>query len=170
MSDTGDQVLDHLPVFSDVTPESRWERLRVQGLVERPLELDQESLLALAQQGIAEDFHCVEGWVVPNQKWEGVPVSTLLGLTKPIPEAEYLRFSSGSYHVSLSMEEVVSSSAIIALRLNGEALPQEHGAPCQLIAGAKKGNFSVKWVDLIEVTATPVEDTSRFIDISSSHP
>ena len=39
MSDTGDQVLDHLPVFSDVTPESRWERLRVQGLVERPLQL-----------------------------------------------------------------------------------------------------------------------------------
>ena len=65
MSDTGDQVLDHLPVFSDVTPASQWERLRVRGLVEQPLELDQESLLALAQQGIAEDFHCVEGWVVP---------------------------------------------------------------------------------------------------------
>ena len=170
MSDTGDQVLDHLPVFSDVIPESQWERLRVQGLVGHPLELAQESLLALAQQGIAEDFHCVEGWVVPDQKWEGVPVSTLLGLAKPLPEAEYLRFSSGSYNVSLSMEEVVSSSAIIALRLNGEALPHEHGGPCRLIAGAKKGNFSVKWVDLIEVTATPVEDTSRLIDISSSHP
>ena len=39
MSDTGDQVLDHLPVFSDVTPEPRWERIRVQGLVERPLQL-----------------------------------------------------------------------------------------------------------------------------------
>ena len=111
----------------------------------------------------------MEGWVVPDQKWEGVPVSTLLGLAKPLPAAEYLRFSSGSYHVSLSMEEVVSSSAIIALRLNGKALPQEHGGPCRLIAGAKKGNFSVKWVDLIELTTTPVEDTSRFIDISSSH-
>ena len=68
MGDTGDQVLDHLPVFSDVTHESQWERLRVQGLVEQPLELDQESLLALAQQGIAEDFHCVEGWVVPGSE------------------------------------------------------------------------------------------------------
>ena len=105
MSVTGDQVLDHLPVFSDVTPASQWERLRVRGLVEQPLELDQESLLALAQQGIAaEDFHCMEGWVVPDQKWEGVPVSTLLGLARPLPEAEYLRFSSGSDNVSLSME------------------------------------------------------------------
>ena len=170
MSDTGDHVLDHLPVFSDVTPESQWERLRVRGLVEQPLELDQESLLALAQQGIAEDFHCVEGWVVPDQKWEGVPVSTLLGLARPLPEAEYQRFSSGSYNVSLSMEEAVSSSAIIALRLNGEALPHEHGGPCRLIAGAKKGNFSVKWVDLIELTAIPVKDAGRLIDISSSHP
>ena len=169
MSDTGDHVLDHLPVFSDVIPESQWERLRVQGLVGHPLELDQESLLALAQQGIAEDFHCVDGWVVPDQKWEGVPLSTLLDLATPLPEAEYLRFSSGSYHVSLSMEEVVSSSAIIALRLNGEALPHEHGGPCRLIAGAKKGNFSVKWVDLIELTTTPVEDTGRLIDLSSSH-
>ena len=49
MSDTGDQVLDQLPVFSDVTPESRWERLRGQGLGEQPLELDQESLLALTR-------------------------------------------------------------------------------------------------------------------------
>ena len=167
MGDTGDQVLDHLPVFSNVTPASQWERLRVRGLVEQPLELDQESLLALAQQGIAEDFHCVEGWVVPDQKWEGVPVSTLLGLTKPLPEAKNLRFSSGSYNVSLSMEEVESSSVIIALRLNGEAL---HGGPCRLIAGAKEGNFSVKWVDLIELTAIPVKDTGRLIDISSSHP
>ena len=99
-----------------------------------------------------------------------MPVSTLLGLAKPLPAAEYLRISSGSYSVSLSMEEVESSSAIIALRLNGEALPHEHGGPCRLIAGAKKGNFSVKWVDLIELTTTPVEDTGRLIDISSSHP
>ena len=39
MSDTRDQILDQLPVFSDVIPESRWERLRVHGLVERPLKL-----------------------------------------------------------------------------------------------------------------------------------
>ena len=169
MSDTGDEVLDHLPVFSDVTPESRWERLRVQGLVEQPLELDRESLLALAQQGIAEDFHCVEGWVVPDQKWEGVPVATLLGLSKPLPAAEYLSFSSGSYNVTLSVEEMDSSSVIIALRLNGEALPHQHGGPCRLIAGAKKGNFSVKWVDLVELMAMPVKDTGRLIDLSSSH-
>ena len=59
---------------------------------------------------------------------------------------------------------------IIALRLNEEALAHEHGRPCRLIAGAKKGNCSVKCVDLIDLTATPVEDTSCFIDISSSHP
>ena len=86
----------------------------------------------------------MEGWVVLDQQWEGVPLSTLLGLARPIQEAEYLRFSSGIYNVSLSMEEAESSSVIIALRLNREALPQEHGGPCRFIAGAKECNFSVK--------------------------
>jgi len=128
-------------------------------LVERPLELDQESLSALAQLGIAEHFHCVEGWVVLDQQWEGVPLSTLLGLARPIQEAEYLRFSSEMYNVSLSMEEAESSNVIIDLRLNREALPQEHGGPCRFIAVPKECNFSVKGVDLIGFSATAAKDT-----------
>ena len=62
------------------------------------------------------------------------------------------------YNVSLSMEEAESSSVIIALRLNREALPQEHGGHCRFIAGAKECNFSVKWVDLIGFPATPAKD------------
>ena len=123
------------------------------------MELDQESLLALAQQGIAEHFHWVEGGVVLDQLWEGVPLSILLGLARPITEAEYLRFSSGFYNVSLSMEEAESSSVIIAFRLDREALPQEHGGHCRFIAGAKECNFSVKWVDFIGFPATPAKDT-----------
>ena len=88
-----------------------------------------------------------------------MPLSTLLGLARPIPEAEYLRFSFGIYNVSLSMEEAESSSVIIALRLNREALPEEQGRLCRFIAGAKKCNFSVKWIDLIGFSATPAKDT-----------
>ena len=47
------------------------------------------------------------------------------------------------------MEEVESSSVIIALRLNGEALPHDHEGPYRLIAEAKGCNFSVKWVDFL---------------------
>jgi len=163
MSDADDLILNHLPVFSDVAPQGKWERFLVQGFFEQPLELTYEALMALAQQEFAEDFHCVEGWVVPDQKWKGVLVSTLLALAKPLPGAKYLGFSAGSYTVGLSLEEVEHSDVIIALRLNGEMLTDEHGGPCRLIATGKECHFSVKWVDRIELRATPAEDTGHLI-------
>ena len=39
MSDADELVLNHLPVFSDVAPQGKWERFLVQGLFEQPLEL-----------------------------------------------------------------------------------------------------------------------------------
>jgi DMSO/TMAO reductase YedYZ molybdopterin-dependent catalytic subunit len=163
MSDSNERVLNHQPVFPDVAPQAKWERFLVQGLVELPLELTHEALMTLAQQEFAEDFHCVEGWVVPDQKWGGVLVSTLLALAKPLPGAKYLGFSAGSYTVSLSLEEVEHCDVIIALRLNGKTLTNEHGGPCRLIATGKECHFSVKWVDRIELRATPAEDTGRLI-------
>lgn len=159
MSDSQKQVLDHLPVFPDVAPEGEWGRLVVQGLVDEPLELTQEDLTTLAQQGVAQDFHCVEGWVVPDQKWEGVPVSALVNLAKPLPESKFLSFSAGNYTVGMSLDEAKDSNVIIALRLNGETLPREHGGPCRLIAAAKDCHFSVKWLDRIDISETPAEDT-----------
>ena len=69
MSGFEERVLEHLPVFPDVIPQSIWERLRIQGLVKQSLELTKEALISLAQQEIreiTEDFHCAEGWVVPG--------------------------------------------------------------------------------------------------------
>lgn len=163
MSEVEPHVLDHLPISPEVTPQTKWERLRVQGLVQQPLELTLEALITLAQQDVTEDFHCVEGWMVPDQRWEGVPVSTLLELAKPLPAARHLGFSAGCYTVGLSMDEVKNSNVIIALRLNGEALPQEHGGPCRLIVAAKECHFSIKWVDRIDVRMTTAEDTGRSI-------
>jgi DMSO/TMAO reductase YedYZ molybdopterin-dependent catalytic subunit len=163
MSHAEEQVLDHLPVFSDVAQEAHWERLLVHGLVEQPLEFSYDALVSLAQQRLTEDFHCAEGWVAPEQKWEGVPVSTLLALAKPLPKAKYVGFSAGSYAVGLSLEDVVHSNVIIALRLNGEPLAQVHGGPCRLIAAGKECHFTVKWVDQIDLRSTPAEDTGRLI-------
>ena len=78
MSDTGDQVFDHLPVFSDVTPESRWERLRVQGLVERPLQLVPTAVSGLpVLLGISNH---VRRLVYPD----GTPIGQ--GLVEDVPE------------------------------------------------------------------------------------
>src|SRR5712691_400771 len=46
-------------------------RLKIDGLVERPLELTYDELKALPRAEQTSDFHCVTGWSVPNVHWAG---------------------------------------------------------------------------------------------------
>src|SRR5690606_25791754 len=57
-------------------------RLRVRGLVEKPLEFSLEGLHALPQRTQVTRHDCVEGWSVIG-KWQGVPLSHLLDLARP---------------------------------------------------------------------------------------
>ncbi len=159
MSEVGDKVLDQLPVFPDVTAEGEWEGLRIDGLVSKPLTLGRNDLVRLVQGELTDDFRCVEGWVVPGQQWEGVPVSTLLNLADPIDEAEYVVFAAGVYTVGLTLAEALDTGVIVALRLNGEWLPPEHGGPARLIARGRQCHSSVKWLDRIQLLAVPPQET-----------
>ena len=62
-------------------------RLRVDGLVERPVELDYSQLAALPRTEQTRDFHCVTGWSVKNVHWSGVRLTDLLAQAQPKPEA-----------------------------------------------------------------------------------
>ncbi len=166
MSGPTERVLDQLPVFSDVTPEYDWQRLRIDGLVAHPQTLDRAALAGLAQGRLTDDFRCVEGWVAPGQRWEGVPVAALLGLAGPLPEAGHVAFSAGGYTVGMTLPEALDSNVIVALRLNGEPLPAEHGGPCRLIAEGQSCHFSVKWLDRIELSADPPADTGLEIALA----
>lgn len=163
MSDANDEILEQLPVFADVTPEGEWRQLRVEGLVARPLALDWDGLKALAQGELVDDFRCVDGWVVRDQRWEGVPLAALLGIAGPLDGADYVAFSAGGYTVAMTMPEARESGVVLALRLNGEWLPAEHGGPCRLMAQGRDCYFSVKWLDRIQLLAEPARETGQAI-------
>ena len=159
MSEPNDQVFDRLPVFPDVTPDGEWRSLRIDGLVTNPQALDQAALTGMARGELTDDFKCVEGWVVPDQRWQGVPVSQLLDLAGPLPGFAHVAFSSGGYTVGMTAADVMASNVIVALRLNGDWLPAEHGGPCRLIAEGQHCHFSVKWLDHIELVTDPPPET-----------
>ncbi len=163
MSDDSDsrEVLRVLPVCGAQSPEAAWKGLSVTGLVDRPRSLDADGLARLAQGKVVDDFRCVAGWVAPDQRWEGVPLSTLLDDAGPLPEAKFVGFTSGGYTVGMTVKEALESGLLVALRHNGAPLPPEHGGPCRLVVAGRAGRWSVKWLERIELLSEEPEDTGH---------
>jgi len=131
-------------------------RLKVGGLVERPLEL---SLADLEQLGEIEHItmhHCIQGWS-GIAKWGGVPMKSLIELVRPKPQARVVAFFSfgealygGPYYDTQSIENVVKPQCLLASRMNGLPLTQVYGAPLRLRVENQLGYKMVKWIERIE--------------------
>jgi DMSO/TMAO reductase YedYZ molybdopterin-dependent catalytic subunit len=117
MTENQEQVLASLPVFPSGGGEG-WRNLCVGGLVRYPLTFSQRDLERLPKAKLTQDFQCEEGWVVPDQRWEGPRVADLLELAKPLPGAKYVAFSAGEFTVGLSLEEIAQGGAVLAQKLN----------------------------------------------------
>jgi DMSO/TMAO reductase YedYZ molybdopterin-dependent catalytic subunit len=150
------------PVPVGVATPDAW-RLRVEGLVARPLALSIRNVEALGMQAHAADFVCEEGWMVPDQQWEGVEVAAILERAGMKPTARFLKVYAGDFTVLLPLEEALRSGALLARRLNGKPLTPEHGAPLRLVAPGWACFYSVKGVDRLDVLAEEVPTTGATI-------
>jgi DMSO/TMAO reductase YedYZ molybdopterin-dependent catalytic subunit len=140
------------PVPVGLAASDAW-RLRVDGLVAQSLDLSVSEIEALGAQARSADFVCEEGWMVPNQQWEGVAVAAILGRAGVQPEARFLKVYAGNFTVLLTLEEALTGGALLARCLNGTPLTPEHGAPLRLVAPGRACFYNVKWVDRLEVLA-----------------
>ncbi|MGE3350073.1 MAG: molybdopterin-dependent oxidoreductase [Ramlibacter sp.] len=140
-----------------VAPEA-WG-LRVDGLVTQSLALSVAEIDALAAQAHTADFVCEEGWVVPEQHWDGVAVAAVLARAGVQPGARFLKVHAGDYTVLLPLEDALAGGALLARSLNGQPLTPAHGAPLRLVAPGRVCWYSVKWVDRLEVLADAAATT-----------
>ncbi len=145
-------VADTMPRFEPAT----W-KLRIDGLVEKPVEIDHARLLSLPKANQVSTFHCVTGWIVKNVHWGGVRFHDLLALAKPLPQASALHFISAEkpYDDFLDMRQVALSDVMLAYEMDGKPLPREHGAPVRVVIPEMYGYKNVKWVERIELVAKP---------------
>jgi DMSO/TMAO reductase YedYZ molybdopterin-dependent catalytic subunit len=143
-------VAGTMPTFD---PET-W-RLRIDGLVERPLDLTYQDLLRLPKAHQVSTFHCVTGWNVPNVRWGGVRFHDLLGRARPLPSARALHFVSAEkpYDDYLELRQVALPDVMLAYELDGKPLSRAHGAPARVVIPDMYGYKNVKWVERIEVVA-----------------
>ncbi|TAM89458.1 hypothetical protein EPN42_07490 [bacterium] len=150
-------IHENLPVHPYHGPWSQGDeaRLRIDGLVQRAIELRAADLVALPRTERAEPFACEEGWTVPDVRWRGMLLSAVIELAGSLPSARYVRVHSGEFVVPVSLSD--APSAMICDEMNGEPLTREHGAPWRLFVPGDACFTSVKWVERLEVTAEPGE-------------
>jgi DMSO/TMAO reductase YedYZ molybdopterin-dependent catalytic subunit len=149
-------------------------RLRVSGLVERPLSLSLDELRRMSATELVAGFECsgnrrpLQG-LSSNGRWTGVPLRTVLDRAGVRTEArefvffgadhgeEEVEFRTQKYTVdqqfgrSLPREKALSADPLLAYALNGEPLTKHQGAPLRLLVPGWYGVANVKYLSEIHV-------------------
>ncbi|HVP91929.1 MAG TPA: molybdopterin-dependent oxidoreductase [Terriglobales bacterium] len=130
-------------------------RLRVGGLVAKPLSLAYDEVLARPAESRVAIIHCVEGWDV-KILWEGVPLAALLDEAGAKASANTVIFrSADGYSTSLPLSYIREKNILLAFRMNGLTLPEARGFPFQVVAEDKWGYKWAKWVTGIDLSGNP---------------
>ena len=93
--------------------------------------------------------------LIGNALWLGYPIRDLLARAAPTAEADMvLSRSIDGFTASSPIEALTDDrNAILAVGMNGEPLPAEHGFPVRMVVPGLYGYVSAtKWVTELEVT------------------
>jgi DMSO/TMAO reductase YedYZ molybdopterin-dependent catalytic subunit len=144
-------------------------RLRVSGLVDRPLSLSLADLRGMGGTDLVAGFECSGNRrplqaLVGNGRWTGVPLRTVLDRAGVKPEArefvffgadqgeEEVEFRTQKFTVvqqfgrSLPREKALSDEPMLVYAMNGEPLTRHQGSPLRLLVPGWYGVANVKWL------------------------
>ncbi len=168
----------------DVPEPADW-RLRVDGQLERPLDLSLATLReALPTYTVTATLQCAgnrrAGLIairdIPGEApwgpgatgtatWTGVRLADVLALARPLPSVRHVGFEGADlspeakppqpFGGSIPLEKATRSEVLLAWAMNGEPLEPEHGAPLRVVVPGYIGARSVKWLERIELRPTP---------------
>jgi DMSO/TMAO reductase YedYZ molybdopterin-dependent catalytic subunit len=139
--------------------------LRVEGKVDRPLELSYDDLLARDLVETPVTLACVSNRVgddlVGNARWLGLPLAELLDEAGVQPGGtQIVGESVDGFTAGFPTEAALDGrTALVAVGMNGEPLPASHGYPCRLVISGLYGYVSAtKWLGTIRLTGWDDED------------
>ncbi len=137
------------------TFKNYWENpwpIEVYDLSANKLELNYGNILKMPQSNVEYDLHCVDGWSVPNMKFEGVLIYDFLNGIN-YKNALYLWIESvDGYTSGVEIKELLDEKAIFALKINAQKLTAADGAPMRLITPKHFAYKGAKWIRKITLT------------------
>ena len=134
--------------------------LTITGMVEKEVTLTFAELLAKPLIEHVATLTCVSnevgGGLIGNASWVGYPIRDLLAQARPLPGADMVlsRSQDGwTAGTPLSALTDPAREALLAIGMNGEPLPVEHGFPVRMVVPGLYGYVSAtKWVREFKVT------------------
>jgi DMSO/TMAO reductase YedYZ molybdopterin-dependent catalytic subunit len=141
-----------------VDPET-WS-LRIHGRVANPITITWAELLQRPMVERYVTLACVSNEVgadlIGNARWLGVPVKDLLDAAQPLDGADQVVSRSVDGWTCGTPTGILRDGrdALLAVGMNGEPLPIEHGFPVRMVVPGLYGYVSAcKWITEIELTS-----------------
>ncbi|GAA1529723.1 molybdopterin-dependent oxidoreductase [Brevibacterium picturae] len=158
MTDNEDFYRIDTALIPPAVDASSWS-LRIHGMVDDEVTITMAELLDLPLEEHRVSLTCVSnevgGDLVGNATWLGYPVRELLKRAGPSADADMvLSTSDDGFTASTPLEVLTDDRAsLLAVGMNGEPLPRDHGFPARLVVPGLYGFVSAtKWVTELEVT------------------
>lgn len=148
--------IDTAIVVPNINIES-W-RLQIDGMVRNPIEFTYKEITSRPVFELDDTISCVSnevgGNLVGNARWLGIRLDDLIKEASPYKSADQVMGrSSDGFTAGFPLAVLDGRDAMIAIGMNGEPLPLEHGFPARIIVPGLYGYVSAtKWLTGINLT------------------
>jgi DMSO/TMAO reductase YedYZ molybdopterin-dependent catalytic subunit len=135
-------------------------RLKIDGLVDQPMELTYDQLTAMPASEGYYTLMCISnevgGELWGNAHWRGVKLKYLLEQCGVHTDALKAVFSAADdYKDSVMLDRALHPDTLLAWEMNGQPLKAEHGFPARLLIPGIYGMKNVKWLSGITIVSEP---------------
>jgi DMSO/TMAO reductase YedYZ molybdopterin-dependent catalytic subunit len=163
----------------DHLPEAASFKVRLHGLVEKPVEIPIDEL---RRQSAPQGHHLIECagnsrnahfGLISAGRWTGVPLGHLLERMRLKPGATQVLVSGFDEHADpdpssvpgaswiFRLDQVRETAAFLATEMNGGPLSRDHGHPVRLVVPGWYGCAAIKWVDEIALLGEEAPATAQ---------
>jgi sulfoxide reductase catalytic subunit YedY len=149
-SDQPDEHHFRLMWYNPVPPinQATW-RLKIGGLVEKPLQLSIAELRKLPHDTQSSRMKCVQCWSA-RTTWGGFHFGHLLESAKPKPFAKAVRIDcADKWYEYFNIADLMTKRVLMVTEMAGKPLQDKHGAPLRLIDPSRYGYKSAKLISSI---------------------